>query len=147
MTSSAAVPAGQIVLHRKALLARQGYGLQVMHAACYSTLTGAHGAGCAVASYLARARLEFLAVLSLDSAEADVRHPGRGRVRLVPKIASLASRCTKAPQVGACLRLQGGRAAYANASSRLDSAVVDAVCDTRALSGCSKASGSAPVRQ
>ena len=109
--------------------------------ACYSTLTDDWGTDCAVASYLARARLELLAVLSLDSAKADMRHPGRGRVSLVPKVASLASRCTIAPQVGACLRLQGGWAARAKASSRLDNAVVDAVCGTRALPGCTEAAG------
>ena len=139
MTSSAAVPASPTMLHRKVLQARQGF--EVMPTACYSTLTDACGADCAVASYLARSRLELLAVLSLDSAKADMGHPGRGRVSRVPKVASLASRCTQAPQVGACSRLQGGWAAYPHASSTLDNAFVDAVCGTKALPGCTEAAG------
>ena len=139
MTSSAAVPAGQPLLHRKLLLTRQSY--EVVLTACHSTLTDACGADCVAASHLARACLELLAVLSLDSAKADMRHPGRGRVSRVPKVASLASRCTQAPQGGACLRLQVGWAPYASASSRLGNAFVDAGCGTKALPGCAVPSG------
>ena len=103
MTSSAAVPACQVRLHRKVLLARQAYELWVMPTACYSTLTDTYRAACAVAPHLARACLELLAVLSLASAKADVRHPRRGRVSRVPKVASLASRCTQSTAGGRLL--------------------------------------------